>query len=125
MGNIQGSTHAGNKGIGFDLAPACQLIVVEIQRQLKGTGRHHKGRIINGVGLARHRIIIGKRKIPVAKAICIHKIRHHRLQVLPTEFFRYFIGRSLPAEQQDDQQDPRAFSQNTASFFRILSNRYE
>ena len=73
---VQGGSGSGDIGVRGQLPGVLQVIVIEIQRQLEGAGRHHHMGLVVAVGLAGDGIIVGQGEIVAVQAVLIHKIRH-------------------------------------------------
>ena len=80
---IQRRAGSGYVGIARDLACGLELVVIQVQRQLVGAGRDHKGRLVIAVFLACDGIVVAEREIRLVQGILLHKFGHQALERLP------------------------------------------
>ena len=122
MGIGKGGARAFNIGVGIQLPGVLEIIVVEVQRQLEGAGRHHHVGVVEGVAFAGDSIIVRHGEVLAVEPPIRHKIRHHILQRKVGEVLRDFIGGSRKDQRRKKQK--KGYYGNKQSFHRPHLHRH-
>ena len=118
---VRKPVNARNQRVRRNLARKLLLVVIEVERQLVGTGRDHHMRILKGVALAGHRIVVGHGEILLVEIVLLHKLRHARLQ----RILRRFRVCRRNARHQGQQHRRQQEQRSAAPFSDVQSHRLQ